>query len=201
MQSSHLSVKHPTAERATDNYRPISNLSYLSKLIKCVANSELRSHIDRYSVLSPLQSAYRPFFSPERAVLKVYSDITDAADNGQIKLLALFDLNAAFNTVDHVTLLDCLHVSGGVNGTVLSWFSSYLRSRSALVSWNGITSDPIFLEHGVPQGFVLGALLFLIYTIGIDKIFIRHNFNVHMYADDIQAYAHCIPSEQSNVVL
>jgi len=126
-----------------------------------------------------------------------YNEITD---NGQITLLGLLNLSVAFDTVDHVTLLDCLHVSAGVNGTVLSWFLSYLSSRSARVSWNGITSDPVFLEHGVPQGSVLGPLLFLIYTIGINKIFICYNFNVHMYADEIQAYAHYIPSEQSKVV-
>jgi len=88
----------------------------------------------------------------------------DAADHGQNTLLGLFNLSAAFDTVDHVTLLDCLHVSAGVTGTVLSWFASYLSFRSARVSWNGITSDPAFLEHGVPQGSVLGPFLFLIYT-------------------------------------
>jgi len=117
----------------------MSNLSYLSKLLECLANSQLGNHIDRYSVLSPLQSAFCLFFSTKTAVLKVYSDIWEAADNGQITLLGLFDLSAAFDTVDHVTLLDCLHVQ---NATVLSWFASNISSRCTRVSWNGIMSEP-----------------------------------------------------------
>ena len=89
----------------------------------------------------------------------------DAADKGQLTLLGLFDLSAAFDTVDHLTLLQSLRISAGINGTALSWFSSYLSTRNARVFWKVSTSNPISLKHGVPQGSVVGPLLFLIHNI------------------------------------
>ena len=109
-------------------------------------------------------------------------------------LLCLFDLSAAFHTVDHLTLLQSLCISGGINGTALSWFSLYKKYTSF---WKDSTSDQISLEHGVPQDSVLGPLLFVIYTIGIDSIFSRHNFHAHMYVYDIEAYAHRPSFEQT----
>jgi hypothetical protein len=193
--------KNASPTLGADGYRPISNLCYLSKLLERVVNTQIRAHLDKFSLLSPLQSAYRPFFSTETAILKICSDIMVAADRGQLTLLGLFDLSAAFDCVDHSILLDSLQASAGLTGTALAWFSSYLGARSARVSWNGTMSHFIDLEHGVPQGSVLGPLLFLIYTIGIDDIFRRYDFQAPMYADDIQAYTHCLPAEQSSAVL
>ena len=98
------------------------------------------------------------------------------------------DLSAAFDSIDHDLLLQRLEESLGVTGTVLQWFSSYLKGRTSVISIDKQKSDPTQSKHGVPQGSVLGPILFTIYTMPLAKIISHHKLNYHFYADDTQLY-------------
>jgi hypothetical protein len=109
----------------------------------------------------------------------------------KVTLLGLLDLSAAFDTVDHGILLQRLRTSFGIDGTVLGWIGSFLSGRSQAVAFQGVTSGYTPLRFGVPQGSVLGPLLFLLYTADVAAIAERHSVSVHSYADDTQLYASC----------
>ena len=102
------------------NYRPISNLTFLSKVIEKIVASQLTGYLQENKLFPDLQSDYRQGHSTETALLKIFSDILDAADSVQVTLLGLLDLSAAFDTVDHDILLTRLQVSYGVSGSALA---------------------------------------------------------------------------------
>ena len=126
--------------------------------------------------------------STETAVLKVLSDIFTATDQGSIGLLGLLDMSAAFDTVDHEILLLRLESSFGISGTALAWLRSFLSGRTQQVVFNGGQSLLNTVTTGVPQGSVLGPLLFLLYTADIPLIAGQFGLGVHCYADDGQLY-------------
>ena len=134
------------------------------------------------------QSAYKNFHSTETALVRVQNDILCAIDNNESVILLLLDLSAAFDTVDHSILLSRLRDRFGVNGTAAAWFESYLTSRTQFVRVNDCRSTQRSLERGVPQGSVLGPLLYLLYTSPIADIIKFHKLQYHLYADDTQLY-------------
>ena len=111
------------------SYRPISNMSVLSKLLERLVAQQLLDYLTSSKLLPRLQSAYRAHYSAETAVLKVLADILHTVGSGNLALLTLLDLFAAFDTIYHVTLLHRFQVSYGIGGTVHNWFASYLRGR------------------------------------------------------------------------
>jgi hypothetical protein len=122
------------------NYRPVSNLSFLSKLVDRVAVKQLTAHLNFFDIFTPVQSAYRRHHSPETALLRVVNDMRMAVDSGGAALLSLLDQSAAFDTIDHFTLLNRLSVRYEVTGVALSWLSSYLSDRCQSVSLRGVSS-------------------------------------------------------------
>uniref|UniRef100_A0A672G6V9 Reverse transcriptase domain-containing protein n=1 Tax=Salarias fasciatus TaxID=181472 RepID=A0A672G6V9_SALFA len=183
-------LKKPNLDPAEPgNYRPISKLPFLSKVLEKVVAEKLIAYLDLNEMLDKFQSGFRKMHSTETALLKVSSDIQMAADSGQYSVLVLLDLSAAFDTVDHKLLLQRLNTDFGISGMVLEWFSSYLTNRTFSVCANNILSEATPLVYGVPQGSVLGPILFLLYISPIGKI-IRHfkHVSYHLYADDIQLY-------------
>ena len=104
------------------NYRPISNLSFLSKILEKVVANRLHEHIYNHRLSNDLQSAYKRFHSTETALLKIHNDIVDNMDNGKVTALTLLDLSAAFDTIDHSILLQRLHRYFGISGPALRWF-------------------------------------------------------------------------------
>jgi hypothetical protein len=124
---------------------------------------QLISHVEGNALYSPVQSAYRSHHSTETALLKIVNDVLLAADRGNAVLLALFDLSAAFDTVDHTLLISRLSSQFGLCD-VLKWFMSYLSDRQQCVRVSGISSSPFLPETGVPQDSILGPLLFILYT-------------------------------------
>jgi len=116
--------------------------------------------------MPPLQSAYRSHNSTETALIKVLSDTFDATDLGKVSLLGLLDLSAAFDTVDHDILQWRAENSFGIDGMALQWINSF-PNRTQAVEFRGVTSAYTLLRHGVPQGSVLGPLLFLLYTVDV----------------------------------
>ena len=104
--------------------------------------------------------------------------------NGKVTALTLLDLSAAFDTIDHATLLERLHGHFGISGTVLQWFKSYISNRQQRVHIDGSLSCPQNVHFGVPQGFVFGSFLFCLYTTSISYMITTHDVSHHMYADD-----------------
>ena len=115
--------------------------------------------------------------------------------------LVLLDLSAAFDTVDHTILLQRLEVSFGIRDSVLAWFRSYLLDRMQFVRLNGSCSSIRPVRFGVPQGSVLGPILFLLYTFDVPRLIESHGLSSHSYADDVQLYGHCSPAESTALEL
>ena len=138
-------LKKPSLDQnCLKNYRPVSNLSFLSKVLEKIVLSQLLDHLTHNHLLNPHQSAYRQSHSTETALLRIVNDILLGLDNDKVAILALLDLSAAFDTIDHSILLSRLQTSFGVSGTVLSWFQSYLLDRSQTVCMKGASSKPFF---------------------------------------------------------
>jgi len=170
------------------NYRPVSNLPYLSKVMEKVVSEQFNTHTCENGLEEIFQSAYKPLHSTETALIRVHNDIMCSMDKRKGVILVLLDLSAAFDTIDHQILLSRLEEKVGVCGSALSWFNSYLSGRSQSVYINGIKSAPKDLKFGVPQGSLLGPKKFTMYSGPIADIARRHGLRVHMYADDTQLY-------------
>ena len=145
------------------NYHPVSNLSFLSKVLERIVLSQLNKHLNHNNLLSPLQSAYRPNHSTETALLRIVNDLLTAMDNNKICILTLLDLSAAFDTVDHQIPLTRLQHSFGISGPALSWFSSCLCNRTHAVTIISLQSEHTTPHYGIPQGSVLSPVLFILY--------------------------------------
>ncbi|GFR88592.1 reverse transcriptase-like protein [Elysia marginata] len=102
--------------------------------------------------------------------------------------MVLLDLSAAFDTIDHSILKRRLQMSFGIRGSALTWFESYLTNRQQTVVTGQYRSSPVTLRYGVPQGSVLGHVLFSLYAQPLTDIFDTHGFSFHIYADDSQLY-------------
>lgn len=167
----------------------------MSKIVERLVCRQLVSYLNLHNLLPKLQSAYRRFHSTETAVLKLITDILQAADRGEVTLLCLLDLSAAFDTVDHQILLNRLQQSYGLQGSTLAWIESFVTNRSQSVVVDGQSSKTTSVVCGVPQGSVLGPVLFLLYTADVLVIAERHGLRAHSYADDTQLYSHHDASE------
>ena len=170
------------------NYRPVLNLPYLGKLIERCVSNQLVQHTESTGNVEPFQSAYRANYSMETALLKVKANLLDAIDGKEVVCLILLDLSVAFDTVSHEILLNHLYHLFGIAGTALAWVRDYLSNRTQRVSVkvNGkkAESQKVLLKQGVPQGSILGPLLFTLYVSPIGDICRQHNINFHGYADD-----------------
>ena len=181
-----------------NNYRPISNLNFISKILEKVVSNRVQSHLSSNSLYLPFQSAYRPFHSTETCLLKIHNDLLYAMDHGEMTSLILLDLSAAFDTVDHHILLNRLSKWFGLDDIALTWFISYLSSRSQAVTISDSISSFSQLSCGVPQGSVLGPLLFTLYTTPLGSVISKNSLHYHLYADDTQLYISFTPSTLVN---
>ncbi|KAL5260505.1 hypothetical protein ACHWQZ_G010593 [Mnemiopsis leidyi] len=170
------------------NYRPISNLPFLSKILEKCVYKQLDQHLNINNLHAEHQSGYRKNHSCETATLTIYNDMLCINDTKSKVVLLLLDLSAAFDTVNHNMLIKKLKNTYGLNNCVLDWFKSYLSDRSFTVSINGARSSTYYIRIGVPQGSILGPILFILYTKEISSIAKKHGFFIHMYADDTQLY-------------
>lgn len=170
------------------SYRPISNLSFLSKFVERIAMSRFVRHAETYSLFPARQSSYRQGYSTETAIVSVHNDLVRAVDEQRVTGLVLLDLSAAFDTVDHDILLSVLAQRFGVCGTPMSWFESYLSDRSQSFHVGGMMSTPRPVSCSVPQGSSAGPIEFIAYTEDVALLFDGMHVRHHLYADDMQAY-------------
>ena len=147
------------------------------------------------SVFEKFQSGFRKYHSTETALLRVTNDRLINSDAGMGPVLDLLDLAAAFDTVDHETLLNRLRDGVGLSGTALGWFSSYLSNRMCRVSIKNYSSSISNIRYGVPQGSILGPILFSIYMLPLGEVIRRHGISFHFYADDSQLYLPIKPND------
>uniref|UniRef100_A0A671US71 Reverse transcriptase domain-containing protein n=1 Tax=Sparus aurata TaxID=8175 RepID=A0A671US71_SPAAU len=139
-----------------NNYRPVSNLPFFSKVLERVVSQQLSGYLLNNNLLEPFQSAFRACHSTETALTKVVNDILLTLDSNSTSVLMLLDLSAAFDTIDHGILSDRLESQFGISGLALAWLKSYLSERTQCVSYNGTSSIFTAVKYGVPQRSVLG---------------------------------------------
>uniref|UniRef100_A0A8C6PYD4 Reverse transcriptase domain-containing protein n=1 Tax=Nothobranchius furzeri TaxID=105023 RepID=A0A8C6PYD4_NOTFU len=190
-------LKKPNLDASsTSNFRPISKLPFISKVLEKVVETQLRSWFSKSKISDPFQSGFLKQHSTETALVRVHNDLLMAADAGKCSVMVLLDLSAAFDTVDHNVLLNRLKALAGISGSALDWLSSYLTNRTFTVKSETFSSDTASLTCGVPQGSVLGPLLFAFYILPLAGIIQSFpDISYHIYADDIQLYMSFMPHQ------
>ena len=147
--------------------------------------AQLQSHLNSDNLHEPFQPGFHPKHSSETALVKITNDLLCAAESGLLTLLVLLDRTAAFDTISHPLLLECL-ADTGITRVILAWFSSYLTNRQQFVQLRNHKSRYSAVPLGVPQGAVLGSLFFIIYLLPLSTILHHHGVHFHCYADDTQ---------------
>ena len=167
------------------NYRPISVLPVFSKILERAVHGMVYSYLQENKLLSSIQSGFRPLHSTSTCLTHVTNNLLENMDKGLPTGLLFLDLSKAFDTLDHNIMLDKLTVLG-FNRAAVQWFRSYLTTRTQCVNVNGVLSEPQIINFGVPQGSVLGPLLFIIYINELPNVVV--SCNVELYADDALIY-------------
>ena len=177
-----------------DNYRPISILPVLSKVLERAVHIQLYKYLQQNKILSPYQCGFRKCHSTEFAALSFSDNIRRNMDQGQLTGAVFIDLRKAFDTVDHAVLLDKLS-NLGILDKEHGWFTDYLSNRTQVVEFQGVTSASEAVSTGVPQGSILGPLLFILHINDLPEVV--SDCNILMYADDTVLYC---SSSQASVI-
>ena len=182
---------------AASDFRPISLLPAISKVIEKIACFQICGFFKGDNELDKLQSAYKKFHSTSTALLNINDDIYQSMDKSQITILILLDYSKAFDCANHRLIFAKLKAAG-FQDEALSWILSYLLDRKQKVKTELGESRWITIKNGVPQGSILGPLLFLVLVSDIYKSI--SNGKYHMYADDTQLYYHCKVNQIASVI-
>jgi len=170
------------------NYRPIANLSTISKILEKLALRRLRRHVISTGNFSEFQSAYRAGHSTETALLKVTNDVVTFTSDWLTTILLSLDISAAFDTINLRTLLERISQDFSIHGTTFNWLRSFVSDRKQYVAVGAEQSSSVNCTSGVPQGSVLGPLLFAMYISPVSNVIAAHSLRYHRYADDTQLY-------------
>ena len=165
------------------NYRPVSNLKFLAKLVEKCMLLQFNEHCSLNSLLPSYHSAYRKIFSCETSLLTLADKLLNVMENQTVSALVVMDLSAAFNTVDHNILLDVLSNQYGIEGKVLNWFDMYLRPCFCQVGINEARSSIQSLDSSVPQGSCAGPTLCTVYASTL-QYQISEGMDLNGFADD-----------------
>ena len=171
-----------------NSYRPVSNLSFLSKVLEKCALKQLTTYLEGNGLISDVQSGYRAYHSCETLLVRMFNDINEDISKNKAVALILLDLSAAFDTIDHKLLVNKLSNDYGIGPGVLNWIISYLQNRSYSVKINSSISHIEPLLFGVHQGSLLGPILFILYTKDLKRIAHGFSLTIQLYADDSQLY-------------
>ena len=182
------------------NYRPVSNLVFVSKLIERVVLNRLNDHLDKNALQTHSQHGYKKFHNIEIMLPGIMNDVLEGFDKNNATIILFLDLTAAFDTIDANKLLDILLNQIVISGTALSWFKSFLVGRSQRVIIDAKFSNSLDVLFGVPQGSILGPVLFNIYVRSLPNIFASCGFKSGCYADDSHGYKSFSPSFQYTIM-
>ena len=171
--------------RLFSNYRPISVLSCFSKIFEKIVYKRLTNYLSKNNILTESQYGFRPGHTTSMALLDMYDGLSQSIEDNKFGIGIFVDLSKAFDCIDHGILIKKLH-HYGIRGIVLNWFISYLSMRSQFVSFNNTDSALRYITCGVPQGSILGPLLFLIYVNDIANC--SSILNLIMFADDTNVF-------------
>ena len=168
-------------------YRPVSTIAFVCKFLETVAVKSVRRLLDHLTSCMTNTNRHIGCFTVHNQ-LYIQLDIASVLDRNRAILFVMLDLSSAFDTIDHEHLLILLHDEYGVREMELSWFRKYLEDRTHCVKIDSKTSATIPPQSGVPQGPVLGPVMFTLYITLMQRIFQRHGIKYHKYTDDIQLY-------------
>ena len=195
-------LKKAGLELILKNFRPVSNLSYMSKLVEKAGLAQYVDHLSSIGKFSSNNSAYKDKHSTETLLVKIHSDIVNSIDNQSVTLLVLLDLSAAFDTVNLDIITNIFRNHFNITGNVLTWFQSYLQNRDQRILINTTISNTHKLKYGVPQGSCAGPVIFLGYLCSLYDIIEKHLPSVRVggYADDHQLYLSYKPGNNTTEI-
>ena len=176
-------IKSQSKGTTHQNYRPVSNLTFLSKVVEKITLNQFTQHCEDCHLLQDYQSAYRKHHSCEASLIKLVNDLLWAMEKQEVTAMTVLDLSAAFDTVDHDLPLAVLDQRFGVKGTALKWYEQYLKLRKFKVTINNTYSNEQTINYSVPQGSIQGAFLFNAYASMITEV-IPLTLELMGYADD-----------------
>ena len=152
------------------NYRSVSNLTFLSKVVQKITLNQFTQHCEDYHLLPDYQSAYRKFHSCKTILIKLFNHLFWAMEKQEVTAMTILDLSAAFDTVNHDLLLEDLNKRFGVKRRALKWYEQYLKPRKFKVSINNTYSKEQTINYSVLQGSIQGVFLFNAYASTIPDV-------------------------------
>ena len=191
-------VAKVSAPTTVNDFRPISLLPSLSKVLEHILHNQITTYLDSYSLLNPLQSGFRKHCGTTTALVKIVDDLKLSMTAKQFSVLVLLDFSKAFDTIDHALLLSKLEKRFGFENCAVQLVESYLSDRSQYVEFDNLKSETVSLRCGVPQGSILGPLLFSLFINDLPSVLTDVHY--HMYADDFQIYASSTVQNQTALI-
>lgn len=187
-----------TRSRGLDDFRPLSILSCLSKVLEVLAKEQLLEYLRSNDYLDRYQSGFRTRHSTETALLFISDHIRKSFERKQLTILLLLDFSKAFDTIQHSKLLEKLVHEFNFSSSAVSFIQDYLTDRMQCVTINDHTSQPIAVRQGIPQGSVLGPIIFSLYINNLPSS-LKYMLH-HMFADDVQLYYSCAENEITDAI-